>query len=197
MNLSIETIYKRARNLSKEQKKIIYISAVTLVFLLVLWIFVYRPQSRKFAGIKSELTQVESQIAEISRLSAGKDLAAAVVDLRMGLAKLSAKLPAEDQEVIYHLSENAKKLKIEVKNVTPAGRRLLENKVAGYDIEELPISMNLVAEFRVLGEYLNILRNNLGVLIRVRQLDIRGKGEGRADLDIALQLCAYLSRQKR
>lgn len=197
MNPVIERIYKGIKNLSKAQRKIIYISAVVLISLLIFWIFVYGPQSRKFAKIKLKLTQAENQIAEILRLTAGKDLVVAVTELRTNLTKVTAELPAEDEDVIYNLSENAKKLKIEVRNMAPSGRRLLANKIPNYDIEELPISMNLVCEYRVLGEYLNILRNSFPVLIRVRQLDIKGKGEGRTDLDVTLQVSAYLAHEKK
>ncbi len=197
MNWEIEKIYNRIKKPTKEQKKIIYISAIVLVCLLIFWIFVYGPQARSFAAIKRKLQQAESGIAQIMSIAGGRDLAEAVRGLKTNLVKVTGKLPATEQVVIYNLSETARKLKIEVKNIIPSGKRLLENKISGYDMEELPISMNLVSDYRLMGEYLDILRNNFPVLICVRQLDIKGKGEGRTDLDVALQISAYLSREKR
>lgn len=184
------------KKLTKEQKKIIYISLVVLTFFFSFWIFVYGPQTRKFTSIKEELTQTEARTAEILSIAKGRDLAQAIRDLKINFIEVMGRFPGGEEMVIYNLSETAKKLKIEVKNIVPSTKQLLENKITGYDIEELPISLNLVSEFRSLGEYLNILRNNFPVLIRVRDLDIKGNGEGRALLEVALQISAYLSGQK-
>lgn len=196
MSPKIEKIYNRIKKLTKEQKKIISLSAMVLVFLLIFWIFIYAPQARSFTAIKQELKQAEAQIAEIMSMTAGKELTQAFKDLKTDLVKISGKLPSGEEAVIYNLSESARKLGIEVKNIIPSGKRLLENRVSGYDIEELPISMNLSSDYRAMGEYLNMLRNRFPVLVKVRQLDIKGKGEGRTDLDVALQILAYLSREK-
>lgn len=196
MNWERVKLYHWIKNLSREQKKIIYISAVGLVFLFSFLVFVYGPQSRKFAAIKRELSQTENQIKEIMSIVGGRDLPQAVRDLKTRLTNTASKLPSKEDVVISNLSENAKKLNLEVKNIIPANKQLLGNRITGYIIEELPISLSLVGDYRALGEYLNILRNNSPILIRVRQLEIKGKGEGRSDLDIALQISAYLSREK-
>lgn len=196
MNWIKEKLYHWIKDLSREQKKIIYISAVGLVFLFSFWVFVYGPQSRKFAAIKKELNQAENQIKEIMNIAGGRDLPQAARDLKTDLIKISAKLPSKQEVVISNLSESAKRLNLEVKNIIPANKQPLADTISGYTIEEFPISLNLVGDYQALGEYLNILRNSSPVLIRVRQLEIKGKGEGRSDLDIALQIYAYMSKEK-
>lgn len=196
MNLKIVNILDRLKKLTNEQKKIIYISAIMALFLFFFWTFVYNPQSKKFSTIKRELTEAEQQIAQIMSIAAGRNLADAVGELNKNLMEVTSMLPAEETTVISSLSQAARRLKIEVKNIIPSGRQVLENKVSGYVIEELPISMSLICEYRVLGEYLNILRNKFPVLVRVKQLDIKGKGEGTPNLDISLQIVTYLAKPK-
>lgn len=196
MNWDIGKIFNRIKKPTKEQKKIIYIGLIVLFSLLSFRFFVYGPQAKRFALMKKELTRTEAQIAEIKSIAEGKDLSQAVKELKIELMQVKSKLPPREEIVIQNLLESAKKLKIEVKNITPSSKRLLEARVGGYDIEELPISMSLVCEYRVLGEYLNILRNSFPILVRLRRLDIKGKGEGQINLDITLQISAYLSRKK-
>lgn len=196
MNLNIGKALDRLKKLTSEQKKIIYISVIMALFLFFFWAFVYNPQSKKFAAIKRELTETEQQIAQIMSIASGRNLADAVGELNKNLVQVTSMLPAEETTVISSLSQDARRLRIEVKNIIPSGRQVLENKVSGYVIEELPISMSLICEYRVLGEYLNILRNKFPVLVRVKQLYIKGKGEGTPNLDISLQLVTYLAKPK-
>lgn len=184
-------------SLTREQKKIIYLGAITFAFILFFWLGIYAPQARRFASIKKKLVEAEGQIAGIKGLAEGRDFALAISGLRARLTNASKALPSEDTVVIYGLSEAARKLNIQVKSITPSAKRLLEGRITGYDVEELPLSMSMVCEYRTLGEYLNILRNNFPVLIRVRQMDIQNRGEGQAGLEITLQIYAYLSREKQ
>lgn len=183
------------KELTKEQKKIIYIALIVVSFLFLFRIFVYAPQQRKLAFIKKQLKDAEAQIAEIDRLTAGKELSTAMQDLSAQLQKASSRLLVKDEDVINGLSGRAKKLKIEIKNLDPDDKITLPNRVPGYDAQELPISMNLSCDFKTLGEYLDILRNDLPVLIRIKQLDITGSGEGRANLNITLKISAYLLKE--
>lgn len=184
------------KKLSHEQKKIIYIALIIIAFLLLFWIFVYAPQSRKFISINRQLSGAEAEIAQITRVAEGKELSEAIRDLQSRLKKIEINLPSKDGDVINNLSGLARKLKISIKNLDPQDSILLENKVPGYNIEELPVSMQLAGEFKAIGEYLDTLRNDFPVLIQVKQLNIRGKGEGQADLDINLKLSAYLNTTK-
>lgn len=199
MNLiSLDIIKGGIRKLTTEQKKIICIGMILLFFFLFFWIIVYAPEGKKFALTRNRLRQAEAQIARIHSIIKGKDLGRAVIGLKANLDKTTGKLPSQDQEAIYSLSKCAKRLNIEIKGVAPSSKRLLPDKISGYNIEELPVSLSLTCEFKALGEYLNTLTNNNSpVLIRIKQLDIKGKGEGRADLDVTLSILAYLSKEKK
>jgi len=180
--------------LTKEQTKIIYISLIVLGSLLFFWIFIYGPQGSKLTLLKNELANIENQIVEINKITAGKELAQAVMQLKIKFDTIRSQLPRGEEDIIDYLSDQARKLKIEVKNIMPSNKKSLGNKIAGFTIEELPISMSLVCESKILGTYLDILRNDSPILVRVNNLEISGKGEGRALLDISLKILAYLSR---
>lgn len=197
MNLNvIDKIKSSIKKLTQEQKKIIYLGIIILFSLFFFWFFIYAPQGKKLALIKNSLRQADTQIAQIHSIIAGRDLAQAVIELKTSLNESTGKLPSDEEGIIDSLSKNARKLNIEIKNIVPSGKRSLADKIPGYAIAELPISLNLVCEFKALGEYLHILSHKLPVLIHLRQLDIKGKGEGRTDLDIALSVLAYLSKEK-
>jgi hypothetical protein len=89
----------------------------------------------------------------------------------------------------------AKKTKANIRNITPGARQILESKIPGYELQEMPISLDLTCEDRSLGEFLDMLRNHSPVLVRVKQVNINGKGEGEGNLDVDLQISAYLSKK--
>lgn len=179
--------------LSKEQKKIIYIFSVVGVFFFLFWLFVYIPQNSQLKGIKYKLGLAEAEIEEINRISYGKPLPEAVRDLNLRLQKAALKVPVRDEEVVKELSEAARKLKIVLKNISLSNSFSLASKVPGYKIEELPISIKLNCEYREIGQYLNDLRDNFPVLIKIKSLLIQGGGEGQNNLDVDLQISAFLS----
>jgi len=182
--------------MTKEQKKIIYISLIAFIFLISFWVFVYRPQSRKLISIKKELAKAESQIEEITKLVNEEDLAQNFREYESRFNDLVSCLPSGEEDVIDNLSKTARGLKIEVRKLIPSQRILLDNGLS-YKIEELPISMNLVCEFNVLGEFLNILKNDFPVLIKLRQIEIKSGKDHDFNLDVSLEISAYLSEGGR
>ncbi|MBM3248619.1 MAG: hypothetical protein FJZ10_04280, partial [Candidatus Omnitrophica bacterium] len=68
--------------ITKEQKKILYVSVVALLFFVLFWSFIYRPQSGKFLALKQELRDTENKIAEILNLTNGEELTVAVKKLK-------------------------------------------------------------------------------------------------------------------
>lgn len=200
-NISLKKIISRfERNLkllSEEQKKIIYIGLGGLAVLLLFWIFIYLPQNKKMNALKAGLADIETQISDITSVAAGKDLAQVMKELKTSSTKIINKLPTQDEVVIYNLSDAADKLHIEVKSITPSAAKALEGAIPDYEVMELPITMNLLCEFKALGQYLTMLRSgDFPVLVQVRQINIKGNGEGQLYLDINLQLCAYLAKKR-
>ena len=182
------------KRLTREQRKIIWFSFIAVVLLLCFWIFVYGSQRKRLSSIKMELASIEAQIAEINRISEGRDLSEAVKDFNEELVEAARLLPSRQEEIIFNLSQEARNLGIEVKSIMPSSKELVESKSSAFDIEELSISIKLSCEFRELGMYLDTLRNNFPVLVRIKQLDIRGTGEGKRILDVDLKISTYLSK---
>jgi len=96
--------------------------------------------------------------------------------------------------VINYLSEAARKLRISIKSISLDNNKAEQTQVPGFTIIKLPISLKLNCEYKALGEYLHILRDNSPFLIRVEHLDISGQGEGVASLDVNLKLLGYLTK---
>ncbi len=182
--------------LTKVQKKIIGVSLGAMGFLIFAWIFIYLPQSQKVALIRKEFISAEAQIAEIISITKGRDLSEVVRDLKVSLNGLKKQLPNSDEVVIDALTTAARDLNIDVQNISFSGKRPSDIQVAGFEIEEMPISMKLVCEYRNLGQYLNLLRINFPVLVRVQTLSINGQ-KGVPNLaNISLGVTAYLSKEK-
>ena len=182
--------------ITKEQKKIIYIGLTVVFIFLLFWTFIYLPGTRKAASVKRELAVIEAQIRDIAEITKGREISEVVKDLGIGLDKFMSQLPAQDEVVIYNLSKWAAELNIEIKNIVFSEKQLLKYENKEFGIDELPISMDLACEFNALGEYLNVLRRDFPVLVRVRKLNIVGKGKLQPILDVNLQISAYLANKK-
>ncbi len=183
------------KKLSQEEKKIIYIAATVVLLLLIFWIFIYLPQSRKLASIKNNLNKAETEIVQINRITEGRELAGVMKDFNNQLKAIYSKLPSRFDDVVDDLSEEARKLNIEVKDINFLNKEILKDMIPGYEIEELPVVMNLVCEYNALGNYLNVLRTKFPVVLKIEQLDIKGGGEGQPKLDANLRILAYLARE--
>lgn len=182
--------------LTKEQIKIIAAILIGMIALICFWVFIYGPQSARLRFLKNDLVFTESQISEINKIMQGKELSTAVEELNKQLIQAIGYLPANQEDIIASLSDKARSLGVEIKSISPQKKILLEDRVSGYVIEELPISMSLLCEFRALGKYLNALRNDSPYLVRIKQLQIKGEGEGKPMLSISLEILAYLSKPK-
>lgn len=183
--------------ITKEQKKILYISVIVLVSFVLYLSLIHKPQGRKLLDIRKDLASTENQIADILNLAKGDELTVAVKKLKTDLDKAHSQFPQGEEKVIRRLSDEASRLKIKVKNITSSGAKTLDGEVGGRNIDELFISMNLSCEYRQIGDYLDALINNFPILIKVSQLEIKGVGEGVPELDIDLKLSAYLSKEAR
>ena len=181
---------------TKTQKKIIIISLGGLLLFLLAWFFIYSPQNKMVNSIEHKLASTEANIAEIISITEGRDLAETVKDLRMKLNNLSKQLPSRDETVIEALTIAARDLGIEVQNISFSDRQPSEWKVSGLKIEEVPISMRLVCEYMNLGQFLNLLRTDFPILIRIEKVDISGQEGKPNQANVVLEVIAYLSREK-
>jgi len=184
------------RELTQEQKKIIYIASIVAGSLLAFIIFVYMPQSKKLGTIRRQLIEADTQIAEIGRITEGKDLNAAVKDLSAKLSVASKILPSDESDVVTKLTDLARRLKLQINTLDPQGDIKSAQGVAGYDLSELPVILSLTGEFRAIGEFLDDLRTDFPALVKVKNLAIQGNGEGRPALSASLEVSAILAQEK-
>ena len=181
------------KKLSIEQKKNIYIALAALAFFLIFWIFIYAPQLRRLNALEAELKGAESGIQEITDMAAGKELAQVALDFSEELSRERAKFIFRDEEsVINALSALAKEAKIKVTSMDPSQARPMQSKTGGYDIRELPLSLNMSGDFASIGGFLEGLRKRFPGLIRINQFNIKGRGPGQTELEARLQLLAYI-----
>lgn len=192
----MDKINRLFQNITPEQRKIIRMSAIGFIFLSSILVLICAPQIRKLARIKRQLSDTETQIAEINRLTQGKDFSVAMQEFRASLLKDTNQLPQTEDIVMSILLDTAKRLKVEVRSITPSSHKELNDAVSGYIIKELPISMAMNCDVKMLGEYLNTLRDSPDILSRVRRINIQGKGEGEPALDVNLGIAVYLSKKK-
>ena len=185
------------KNLTQEQKKIIYATGALAALVLLFWFFVYVPQHKKLNQLKARLDSTEKQVAEITNIAKGKDLAQVIRDLKSDFTKTINRLPDQDEVAIFILSDSAKKLKIDVKSISPSVARTIEGAILGYQVMELPVTINLSGEYRALGEYLRMLRSSdFPIFVQVRQFSVKGNGEGQLFLGANLQISTYLAKKK-
>ncbi|MFH1622003.1 MAG: type 4a pilus biogenesis protein PilO [Candidatus Omnitrophota bacterium] len=184
------------KKLTQKQVKIIIASTIVVLSLFCFIIFIYAPQNKQLRSIKKELSFIESQIEEINKIMQGKELTVAAEELNSQLMEISSSLPANQKEVVSNLSSEAKALQIEIKSINPQEKRLLEDKVTDYHVEELPIAISMRCEYRALGEFLEILRDSFPFLVRVKKITIKREEEGRPNLDVSLNILAYLSKSE-
>jgi type II secretory pathway component PulM len=109
------------KELTREQKKIIYITAIICSSLLAFVIFVYLPQSRRLSVIRQQLKEAEANIADIGYITSGRDLNEAVKDLSAKLNLATKIIPSDKNDVIFNLTEAAKKIRLQVNSIDPQG----------------------------------------------------------------------------
>lgn len=180
--------------INKEQRNILIISAALFLVFIILWFFFYFPQRNKLILIKRDLNNTEAQISQIIALGGGKELGLTTQDLLNHLNKLRGKFAASEGEIINILSKEAEKLKINIKNITP--RQKINQAISGdagnYLCQELPLALNLITEFKNLGDYLDILENKLLFLISIKELRINNQASAAQEINVYLDLSVYL-----
>ncbi len=182
--------------LTKEQKKIIYIGVILAASLVLFIFFIYAPQQRKLRQIRTELSRTEAMVRQIHQLTAGRDLKEAVKDLNLELKNVSAKLLIQEASLINNLTSQAKAPRIDIRDLDPGDKILLPNKAIGYDVYELPLAMNITGEYREIGEYFGRLSDDFPALIRINKVYISGKGSGNVNLSASVNLSAYLLKEQ-
>ncbi|MCU0651871.1 MAG: hypothetical protein MUC39_02895 [Candidatus Omnitrophica bacterium] len=179
------------KELTKEQKKIIYLALVIVASLFLFWVIIYIPQKRRLVDIKRKLSVTEAEIEQINRVAQGRPLAEAAKDLNLRLQQASTSF-IESGDAVKFLSETAKQFKIDIRNIDPGEETALSANIPGYTVKELPVAIEINCEYRALGDFLDSLRNNSPYLSNVRHLGIQSNGEANPILEVKLDVSLYL-----
>lgn len=186
--------------ITKHQKKIFKIVGIVVSAFAVFIIFIYIPAEKKLARLKGEYLIIQTEINEFNKsIGEGKPLEQVILSLKGRLEVLDKKFPEKEEVVFRDLSTLAEGLGIEVLSVRPEKKRVvteIENvpvSIEGCLIQEMPISVNLRASYKALGEFLKNLKENSSSFIRVDSIRV-GKTSDRGStlLNVNLNLNTYL-----
>lgn len=184
-------------NIAKEQKKIIGVFGIVFIAVLILWFFIYLPQKKKFVQIREELKNTEIQISQIMDLAKTEKIEVVAQKLNKEFNSLKMRFNGNEREVINNLSSEAEKFKVAVKSITPREKVQFNADAKSYSCQELPVTMKLAGGFRNLGEYLSSLEDNTGILVSIKKLEINTAGVGAPNLDISVDLSAYILKENK
>jgi len=180
---------------TREQKKIYIVFAIGLISVLLFVVFVYIPENKKLNDIKATLKDAESKIEEITNITHGEDLVEVVKNLEEQLIEIENRMPKKPEEIIDDISSEAEKLGIETKSINFSQQKPVEKNIQGYQIMELPIDMKFVCDYRALGEYIKALHSDdFPAVVKIGQIEIKGMGDARPDLEVTLRVIAYLQK---
>lgn len=183
------------KQITKEQKKIIYITLILPVFTVFLWVFIFLPQRNKLACLRNSLSETEAQITQIKQLALGRDMAEVAGELNKKLLECLDKLPSRHEAAINYLSDNAHNLGIVIKNISLHSQQAVMENIADYIIAQTPISINLTGGYKAIGEYLNILRDDSAILIRLEKIDIKREKENYIYLNADIEINVYFAKK--
>lgn len=178
------------------QKQIFLMAFIVVASVAVLWVFIYNPAKNEMRRLRTELSVFQTEVNKIKRVAGGeKNLDISYKKFYKKYVNLEERLPTDERSALSALSSEANKMKIEVLLIKPEKARKcsLPIDIKEREVKEMPISMNIRCGYMKLGEYLNILREKLPMLMSVDRVDIaRSKEKDAAYLDIWLKLTLYM-----
>lgn len=182
--------------LDKTQKIIFLMALIVVVCITVFWLFIYNPAKAKMRRLKEEFNVIQSEIERIERVSGGeKNLDIAYEKFYKRFLSLEERIPTDERSTLSLLSTEADRMDIEVSVIKPgkAKKGDLSISIDGRSLSEMPISMDIKCDYVTLGEYLNVLREELPTLISVDKVSINRAGARDAsNLNIGLNVILYM-----
>ena len=179
---------------SKEQRQILIFVGIFIVFIVGFFIFLHFPQSRKLQQLREEFLTREQEIEEIKKITeGGKNLEETIVELKVQLGTLEAKIPERETEVIQAVSELAHSYGIGIISITPSKKEAFGSfQIDGKTCYELAIAMKIECSYRTLVDFLEKLTQDFSLLVRSRSVAMVKKDKEAGTLDIDLQMDAYI-----
>lgn len=183
--------------IEKRQQKILLLAGIILGAILIFWIFIYSPKNKQMKEIGAELARVQKDIERIQKIAGGEEsLDVVITKYNRKIKEFKEKLPAQEESTLRRLANKADSMGIEVLSISPqvAADSKLPVNIEGCQCRELVISMQLVASYEKLGEYLGMLKDKFPSVIRLNKVNIEKKGEvkGISELSASIEIALYM-----
>lgn len=167
------------KQLTQAQKKIIIQGSIIMLVFVVVWLFIFLPQSATIAKTKTELNSTEVQIQDIEqRISKNKSLAQGIALMEARQKLLDKKFPKQEEESFKILSESAKKLNIKIISLKPSLKKPIldennaEVKVGGKSCQVMGVSLALQSSYADLIKYRQMMEEDLPGFVTIEKLVI-------------------------
>ncbi len=181
--------------LSKSQQNIFLMAFAVILCLAVFWAFIYNPAKKKVKILKDELVVMQAEIDKIEKISSGeKGLDEAYKKLYNRYTDLEERLTREAGSVLSTLSSEADRMNIEVLMIKPekAKPSKIPVKVKDKSIIEMSIAINLRCDYITFGEYLRVLPEKMGSLVKINKISMTSSIEKEGSVDIWLNITLYM-----
>jgi len=172
---------------------------VALAFLIFI-VFIYLPLNKRLSMLKNELHSIEMQVSQIKKaVGEGRPLEEAITFFKNRLEILDRKFPDKDETILRELSTLAVKTGVEVVSMRPQKKKIIQDinglpiKINVCYVQEMPITMNLKAPYKTIGEFVKLLREDFPVFVRIDMVHMqRAEAPAGGALDVTLDLDTYL-----
>jgi len=192
-------------NISKQQIDILIMAAVILIVTSVFYVFVYTPRQKQLGNLKQELERVENTLGDIEKLvGSRKDLGKGILRLREEASSWDLKFikPDETAELLKILSEEARRLNIEVASIQPAELKPLLNKGSILKLDDaecnrISIDINLAGTYLALVDYMQKIEHRKAPQMVIKKVDIeKYQGSSRLNAHMVVEGVVLLQKTK-
>ncbi|MBU1147882.1 MAG: type 4a pilus biogenesis protein PilO [Candidatus Omnitrophica bacterium] len=164
-----------------KNRKDIVTGAIFLLVVVIVLQFIYLPKYGEVKRLSTSHKEAKEEIEELYDFIGGQEnLQDNIVDMRKNLALLESAFPFEKgvSDIIKQLNEEAKRFKVNVVSLKPENFNIYrddggrELKIADYFCKCMPLTLNVKARYRNLGEFLMSLETNKSPMVSVDEVDI-------------------------
>ena len=163
-------------------------------------VFIYIPSQIELAKLKREYASAEAEVGRIKSTDGSRmSLEEAIISLDARFKTLSRKFPEREEAMLRELSGLLSKLGIEVVSFRPQKKQIirtvgaLEINIKDSRVFEMPIAITLKARYKTLGEFFNILEEELPVFLSAENVQMRTSSQDSPGLlNVDLNMKAYL-----
>ncbi|MEI8176640.1 MAG: type 4a pilus biogenesis protein PilO [Candidatus Omnitrophota bacterium] len=183
-----------------KEHKLTLISAGCAALVIGAWFLGYLPATARLETTKKELAALKKEITDIqyAGLKESRNIKELAEFLRKSYLDTQKQLPAKEEDMVRFVSDEANKLKVDILSMQPGARRIFSDEnnlpvaLEGKQIFELPLSVTVRGQYRLIGEYLKAISDADGILIRVRTVKIAKDDATTTLLRAQIELTVFL-----